>query len=90
MQTYIFRQTNSSYHPLLNVALFHAHSRSHAQLRAALLSYVVLGCRDVPDLSNIRVDDGSAPEAAFFPESFILPIEKCLFTLFEDCSVLDA
>jgi hypothetical protein len=67
--------------------IFDAKSESHARLRAALISFTVLSCRQVPNLTDIRIHDESDVDAAYFPEHFIFPIEECLFKLFENCSV---
>jgi hypothetical protein len=67
-------------------ALFEAQSKSQAKLRAALIGFTVLGCLDVPDLRNIEVYADFDVNAAYFPESFISPIELCLGRLFADCA----
>jgi hypothetical protein len=85
MQKYIFRHDQKSF-----TAIFHAHSQSHARLRAALISFTVLSCQELPDLTDIRVNDDLDVAAAYFPDSFISPIEQCLFKLFANCSVREA
>jgi hypothetical protein len=86
MQTYIYRQDHVP-SPLLGAVTFDARSPSHAQLRAALLGYVILGYKEVPDVTRVLVDDGATPDAAYFPDSFILPIEESLCALFASCRV---
>ena len=66
--------------------LFEARSKSQAKLRAALIGFTVLGCLDVPDLRNIEVCADSDVDAAYFPENYILLIERCLGRLFADCA----
>jgi hypothetical protein len=85
MRMYIFRHDRMPFK-----AIFHANSESHARLRAALISFTVLSCREVPELTDIRIHDESDVGAAYFPEHFISPIEECLFQLFESCSVWNA
>jgi hypothetical protein len=86
MQMYIFRHEQKPF-----TAIFRAHSQSHARLRAALISFTVLSCQELPNLTDIRVHDDSDSngDAAYFPDSFISPIEQCLSKLFASCSVRD-
>jgi len=84
MQMYIFRHEQKPF-----TAIFRAHSQSHARLRAALISFTVLSCQELPNLTEIRVSDDSDVDAAYFPDSFISPIEQCLSKLFAGCSVRD-
>jgi hypothetical protein len=89
MKIYSFRPNQSTNRPTRGAFYFPAHSLSHARLRAGLLSYVVFSSQAAPNLSSVQLDDGTDPNANCFPESYILPIEQCLFELFANASMLD-
>jgi hypothetical protein len=86
MQTYIFRATQAAF-PILAAITFDARSPAHARLRAALVAYVTLGCREFIDVSTVRVDDGRTVEAPHFSEEFFFPIEDILGALFASSGV---